>query len=175
MRRALGAATVAAAILTLQVSSASATDSTSCSSQTVSSGSRVSCPAATTDPNQAAYDSLKTRLGGDIANALTAQHRLSATLDQFAGIEQSLSSEVAQEEALIASLEAEIARLDAEIADTEARIEVEKQQLAAMSRIRRISSRVGQRAKSGSTPSEPSCAHEKACRTAAQERCSPRT
>ncbi|TMD11715.1 MAG: hypothetical protein E6I96_14310 [Chloroflexi bacterium] len=134
MRRALGAATVAAAILTLQVSSASATDSTSCSSQTVSSGSRVSCPAATTDPNQAAYDSLKTRLGGDIANALTAQHRLSATLDQFAGIEQSLSSEVAHEEALIASLEAEIARLDAEIADTEARIEVEKQQLAAMSR-----------------------------------------
>src|SRR5439155_3786793 len=95
--------------------------------------SRVSCPAATTDPSQAAYDSLKTRLGGDIANALTAQHRLSATLDQFAGIEQSLSSEVAQEEALIASLEAEIARLDAEIADTEARIEVEKQQLAAMS------------------------------------------
>jgi murein DD-endopeptidase MepM/ murein hydrolase activator NlpD len=80
------------------------------------------------------YEALKTRLRGDIANALTAEQRLAMTLDQYAGIEASLAAEVAQEEAVIAGLQAEIARLDAEIADTQARIEVEKQQLAAMSR-----------------------------------------
>ncbi|TMD97845.1 MAG: hypothetical protein E6I72_04865 [Chloroflexi bacterium] len=101
---------------------------------TTASGSRVTCPAATPDPNQAAYDQLKTRLGGDIANALSAEQRLSITLDQFAGIELSLTAEVAQEEATISNLEAEIARLDTEIADTQARIEVEKQELAVMSR-----------------------------------------
>lgn len=133
MRSAAGAATIVAALLALQVSSVAATDPTPCPTPSASSGTRVTCPAAP-DPNQAAYDLLTTRLGGDIANALTAEHRLATTLDQFAGIEQSLMSQVAQEEALIARLEAEIARLDAEIADTQARIEVEKQQLAAMAR-----------------------------------------
>ena len=133
MRSAAGAATIVAALLALQVSSVAATDPTPCPTPSASSGTRVTCPAAP-DPNQAAYDLLTTRLGGDIANALTAEHRLATTLDQFAGIEQSLMSQIAQEEALIARLEAEIARLDAEIADTQARIEVEKQQLAAMAR-----------------------------------------
>jgi murein DD-endopeptidase MepM/ murein hydrolase activator NlpD len=135
MKRALGAATIALVVLALQVAKAGATDSTPCPSPSASSGTRVTCPAApAANPNQAAYDQLKTRLGGDIANALTAEQRLSATLDQFAGIETSLTAEVAQEEALISSLEAEIARLDAEIAETQARIEVEKQELAVMSR-----------------------------------------
>ena len=133
MRSAAGAATIVAALLALQVSSVAATDPTPCPTPSASSGTRVTCPAAP-DPNQAAYDLLTARLGGDIANALTAEHRLATTLDQFAGIEQSLMSGIAQEEALIARLEAEIARLDAEIADTQARIEVEKQQLAAMAR-----------------------------------------
>ena len=133
MRSAAGAATIVAALLALQVSSVAATDPTPCPTPSASSGTRVTCPAAP-DPNQAAYDLLTARLGGDIANALTAEHRLATTLDQFAGIEQSLMSQIAQEEALIARLEAEIARLDAEIADTQARIEVEKQQLAAMAR-----------------------------------------
>ena len=133
MRRALSAAVVSAALLALQVSTAGATDTASCVA-TTASGSRVTCPAATPDPNQAAYDQLKTRLGGDIANALSAEQRLSITLDQFAGIELSLTAEVAQEEATISNLEAEIARLDTEIADTQARIEVEKQELAVMSR-----------------------------------------
>ena len=133
MRSAAGAATIVAALLALQVSSVAATEPTPCPTPSASSGTRVTCPAAP-DPNQAAYDLLTARLGGDIANALTAEHRLATTLDQYAGIEQSLMSQVAQEEALIARLEAEIARLDAEIADTQARIEVEKQQLAAMAR-----------------------------------------
>ena len=133
MRRALSAAVVSAALLALQASTAGATDTASCVA-TTASGSRVTCPAATPDPNQAAYDQLKTRLGGDIANALSAEQRLSITLDQFAGIELSLTAEVAQEEATISNLEAEIARLDTEIADTQARIEVEKQELAVMSR-----------------------------------------
>jgi len=133
VRRALSAAVVSAALLALQASTAGATDTASCVA-TTASGSRVTCPAATPDPNQAAYDQLKTRLGGDIANALSAEQRLSITLDQFAGIELSLTAEVAQEEATISNLEAEIARLDTEIADTQARIEVEKQELAVMSR-----------------------------------------
>ena len=133
MRRAAGAAIVVASVLALQAPGARATDPSPCPSPAASSGARVSCPAPV-DPNEAAYEQLKTRLGGDIANALTAEHRLAMTLDNFAAIEQSLSAEVAQEEALIAELEAEIARLDAEISDTEARIEVEKQQLSVMAR-----------------------------------------
>jgi len=133
VRRAAGAAIVVASVLALQAPGARATDPSPCPSPAASSGARVSCPAPV-DPNEAAYEQLKTRLGGDIANALTAEHRLATTLDNFAAIELSLSAEVAQEEALIAQLEAEIARLDAEISDTEARIEVEKQQLSVMAR-----------------------------------------
>ena len=126
---------VAAALLAVQGASAGATDSTTCSGTTATSA-RTSCPTTTPtpDPNQAAYAALSARLGGDIANALTAEHRLSITLDQFAGIELGLTAQVAQEEATIARLQAEIAALDAQIADTQARIEVEKQELAVLTR-----------------------------------------
>lgn len=134
MRRALGAAAVVAALLALQSSAATATSPSPCPTPSAASGSRTSCPAAPVDANQAAYDTLKTRLGGDIANALGAEQRLSTTLDQYAGIEASLTAQVSQEEAVISGLEAEISRLDAAIADTQARIEVEKEQLATMSR-----------------------------------------
>ena len=133
MKRVVVATTLVAAVFGLQVSSAGATDTATCPTP-AASGARVSCPAAPVDPNQAAYDALKTRLGGDIANALTAEQRLAATLDQYSGIEASLTDQVVQEESVIASLQAEIARLDAEIADTQARIEAEKQQLSALSR-----------------------------------------
>ena len=131
MRRPLGVAALLATLVVIQVANATA-DTSTCGSP----ASSARCPAAvpTPDPNQAAYDALKSRLSADVANALTAEQRLSATLRQFAGIEASLTAEIAQEEATIASLEAEIARLDADIADTEARIEVEKQQLSAVSR-----------------------------------------
>ncbi len=135
MRRALGAVAVAAALLAVQGASAGATDSTTCSSTTATSA-RTSCPTTTPtpDPNQAAYAALTARLGGDIANALTAEHRLSITLDQFAGIELGLTAQVAQEEATIARLQAEIAALDQQIVDTQARIEVEKQELGVLTR-----------------------------------------
>lgn len=134
MRRAVGAAAVIAALLALQAPAALAISPSPCPSPSAASEPRTGCPAAPVDPNQAAYEALKTRLGGDIANALSALQRLSATLDEYAGIEVSLTAQVAQEEALISSLEAQIARLDAQIADTQARIEVEKRELAAMSR-----------------------------------------
>lgn len=111
-----------------------ATNPSPCPSPTVASGGRVTCATPPVDPNQAAYNQLKSRLGGDIARALAAQQRLALTLDQFGAIEDSLSSEIAQEESTIAALEEEIAALNQEISDTQARIDVEKQQLAAMSR-----------------------------------------
>ncbi len=124
-------------LLAFQVSSAFATDPTPspspCPSPSAASDGRTTCPAAPADPNQAAYTLLETRLGGDIATALQTEQRVAATLDQFAATEQLLTDEVTQEEALIASLEDQIATLDIQIADTQARIDVEKQQLAAVS------------------------------------------
>ena len=134
MRRALGAAVLVGAVLGLQVSAATATDTTTCPTPTAASDARVTCSSPPVDPNQAAYDQLKTRLGGDMAKALAAEHRLTATLNQFAATEELLTTEVTQEEAVIADLEEKIAKLDLQIADTQARIEVEKQQLTAMSR-----------------------------------------
>ncbi len=133
MKRLVVAAGLVGAFLAIQVPGARATDPSPCPTPGTSSSSRVSCPAPA-DPNQAAYDQLKKRLGGDVARALTAQQRLRRTLDQFAGIEQSLTAEVAQEEATIARLEQQIAALDSEIVDTQERIEVEKKELAVMSR-----------------------------------------
>ncbi|HSS61166.1 MAG TPA: peptidoglycan DD-metalloendopeptidase family protein [Candidatus Limnocylindrales bacterium] len=139
MRRALGAAAIVGALLALQASSASATDPSPSPSPSpcpgaAASGSRNTCPGAPTDPNQAAYAQLESRLGGDIAKALATEQRIAATLDQFARTEQLLTDEVAQEEAVISDLEDKIAQLDTQIADTLARIDVEKEQLAAMSR-----------------------------------------
>jgi len=135
LRRALGAAALLGTLLALQASTASATDPTpaACPSPAAASGARVDCPAPT-NPNLAAYADLESRLGGDIARALAAEQTLSATLDQFAATQQLLTDQVTQEETMIANLEDEIAKLDAQIADTQARIEVEKAQLAVMSR-----------------------------------------
>jgi len=134
VRRTLGAIAVVVALLALQGANAGATDPSPCPSPSAT-GSRTTCPAGpTTDPNQAAYDALRSRLTGDIASALAAEHRLSQTLDQFAGIEVGLTAQVAQEEATITRLQGEIATLDAEIADTQARIDVEKQQLSVLAR-----------------------------------------
>ncbi len=135
MRRFVVAAVLTAGLLALHAGGASATDPTPspCPSPSASSGARVDCTAPV-DPNQAAYDQLTQRLGGDVARALSAQRRLTRTLHQFAGIQTTLSAEISQEEAVIADLEQQIAKLDHDISDTEARIEVEKQQLSAMSR-----------------------------------------
>jgi len=133
VRRALLATALLGSLLSLGISSAGATSPSPCASPSAASASRTSCPAAV-DPNQAAYDLLKTRLGGDVARALDAERKLSQTLDSFASTEQLLTAEVTQEEALISSLEDQIAKLDLQIADTQARIDVEKEQLVSLTR-----------------------------------------
>jgi murein DD-endopeptidase MepM/ murein hydrolase activator NlpD len=133
VRRRLGALAILGALAALQTSDAAANPSPSpCPTPSTASGARTTCP--TPDPNQAAYDQLKSRLGGDIARALDAQQKLSATLDQYAGLAQGLTNQISQEEALIADLEDQIAKLDVQIKDTQDRIDVEKKQLATMAR-----------------------------------------
>ena len=134
MRRAVAAAVVALALAATQLAAASATGPSPCPSPASSSRTACPTPTPTPDPNQVLYAQLEARLGGDIARALAAEQKLEATLNQFAGIEQSLSAEVAQEESVISDLEDQISSLDSEIADTQARIDVEKQQLAVLTR-----------------------------------------
>lgn len=134
MRRALGAIALVVAMLALQGANAGATNPSPCPSPVASSARNSCTPTPPPDPNQAAYDALATRLTGDLGNALAAEHRLAVTLDQFAGIEQGLTAQVAQEEATIGRLQGEIASLDAHIADTQARIDIEKQELAVLAR-----------------------------------------
>ena len=136
MRRALGALAAAAMLAALGTSDAAATSPSPCPSSSSASGARTLCPAtaATPDPTQAAYDLLLTRLGGDLANALTTQEHLSAALDQTATTEQILTDQITQEETVISNLQDAIALLDSQIADTQARIDVEKEQIAALAR-----------------------------------------
>ena len=96
------------------------------------SGARVSCPP--TDPNQAVYDQLRQRLGGDLARALASQQQLSLALMQSAAREQDLNTQIATEEARVAALEAQITQLETEIADTQSRIDAEQAQVAALAR-----------------------------------------
>lgn len=133
MRRTLAALAITGVLAAVQVSDVSATNPspTPCSSVGAASPARIACPP---DPNLAAYEQLKSRLGVDIARALDAQKRLSTTLDQYTSIAERLSNQITQEEATIANLEDQIAKLDTQIQDTQDRIEVEKQQLAAMAR-----------------------------------------
>jgi murein DD-endopeptidase MepM/ murein hydrolase activator NlpD len=95
----------------------------------------VTCPAAPpTDPNQAAYAQLRTRLGGDLSTALTNQERLTAALHRTSRSVEILSDQISSEEAVISNLEDQIAQLDTQISDTEARIDVEKEQVSTMAR-----------------------------------------
>jgi murein DD-endopeptidase MepM/ murein hydrolase activator NlpD len=89
------------------------------------------CPA---DPQQAIYDQLRTRLGGDLARALTTQQKLSTALDQTAASQQVLTDQLAQEEARIADLEDQVAQLETQIQDTQDRIDVERTQIATVAR-----------------------------------------
>ncbi len=134
MKRALGAATLALVVMAIQVTAAGATSPSPCPSPSAASSARVSCSATTTDPNQAAYDQLRARLGGDLANALTTQQNLMATLNQTSAGVQILTDQVTREETVISNLEDQIAQLDSQIADTQARIDVEKEQVATMAK-----------------------------------------
>jgi len=128
MRRAAGALAIAGALVGLQVSPARATNPSPCPTATAASAARVTCP------DQAAYNLLRTRLGGDLSTALTNQERLSAALHQTSLSVQILSDQITRQEAVISNLEDQIAQLDLQISDTEARIDVEKEQVSAMAR-----------------------------------------
>ncbi len=134
MKRAVGAITLAVVAMAIQVSAAGATSPSPCPSPSAASPARISCPAAATNPNQAAYDLLRTRLGGDLASGLTTQQNLMSALNQTSASVLILNDQVTREETLISNLEDQIAQLDSQIADTQARIEVEKEQIAAMAR-----------------------------------------
>ena len=136
MRRALVAIAILGALVSAGASGVSATGPTPspCPSPSTASDARTACPAAAVDPNQAAYLLLETRLGGDMARALDAEQKLNATLDSYGAAQDLLNAEITQEEGVISDLEDQIAQLDVQIADTEARIEVEKEQLAVMTR-----------------------------------------
>ena len=145
MKRALTALVVAAMLAAFQVSSAGATSPSPCPTPTPSpaatsaaSGTRVdsspapACPAP--DPIQAAYDALRARLGGDLANALATADRLSQALDQSAANEQLLNDQISLEETRISDLQDQIAQLETQISDTLDKIDVEKTQIATLAR-----------------------------------------
>jgi murein DD-endopeptidase MepM/ murein hydrolase activator NlpD len=133
VRRALAAAVLLGGLIALQVSGAMALGPSPCPTpSSAASSARTSCPAA--NPNQALYNQLKTRLGGDIARALTSANQLTVALAVSDADQQALNAQIASEEAKIADLEAQITRLEAQIADTEGRIDVERAQIASLAR-----------------------------------------
>lgn len=133
MRRALVGVATLGALIVLQLPGALAVSPSPCPSPTATaSNARGSCPPV--DPNQALYNQLRARLGGDLARALTSQQHLSLALDQSAASQQALSTLIASEEARIADLEAQITLLEAQIADTQASIDVEQAQVATLAR-----------------------------------------
>ena len=141
MRRGVAGITVLGVLLSLALSHARIAHSdcgstaASAAETTAASGAALgSCPAASTPQQQTIYQQLATRLGGDLAQALTTQERLNAALDQTAVSEQVVTDQITQEEAVIADLEDQVAQLDVQIQDTQDRIDVERAQVAAMAR-----------------------------------------
>jgi murein DD-endopeptidase MepM/ murein hydrolase activator NlpD len=132
LRRALAAAATLGGLIALQVSGAIAVGSPCPTTSPAASSARTSCPPA--DPNQALYDQLTARLGGDIARALTSANQLSAALAVTSADQQALNAQIASEEAKIADLETQITKLEAQIADTQGRIDVERAQIASLAR-----------------------------------------
>ncbi|HVC75004.1 MAG TPA: peptidoglycan DD-metalloendopeptidase family protein [Candidatus Micrarchaeaceae archaeon] len=104
-----------------------------CPNQTGSgaSSARFTCPPAP-DPNQAAYDKLRKRLGGDVARALASQEQLSIALLESAASEQNLNTQIASEESKIAALEAQVTQLETNITDTQSQIDMEQAELATL-------------------------------------------
>jgi murein DD-endopeptidase MepM/ murein hydrolase activator NlpD len=132
MRRNLARACTVCALLGLMLQGATSVSYATCPTPGASS-SRVTCPPPP-DPNQALYDQLRNRLGGDLSRALASQQLLSVALMQSAASEQNLNAHIASEEAKIAALEAQITQLEAEMADTQNRIGGEQAEVAALAR-----------------------------------------
>jgi murein DD-endopeptidase MepM/ murein hydrolase activator NlpD len=131
VRRALACLGTLGAMIAVQLPGATAVSSAPCPTPIpTASGARVSCPPI--DPNQALYDQLRARLGGDLARALTSQQQLSAALDLSAASQLALTAQITAEEAQIADLETQITQLDAQITYTQSRIDVERAQVATL-------------------------------------------
>jgi murein DD-endopeptidase MepM/ murein hydrolase activator NlpD len=140
VRRGAAGITVLGLLLSLALSHAriahsdcGSTAASAAQTTAASGAARGSCSAPPT-PQQTIYQQLATRLGGDLAQALTTQERLNAALDQTAVSEQVVTDQITQEEAVIADLEDQVAQLDVQIQDTQDRIDVERAQIAAMAR-----------------------------------------
>jgi murein DD-endopeptidase MepM/ murein hydrolase activator NlpD len=125
-----GTLALAGALMALQASAVGATSPSPCPSPSAASATRIICP----DLNQAPYDQLATRLGGDLATGLTTLEHLTSVLNQTSASVRILTDQITREETAIATLEDQVAQLDAQISDTKARIDVEKEQVAAMAR-----------------------------------------
>jgi murein DD-endopeptidase MepM/ murein hydrolase activator NlpD len=141
VKRALAGVTILGVLLSLQLThiqlayTCGPTASSARTTTTTASGPRPSpSPCPTPSPTPSVYDQLRARLGGDLARALTAQEKLSVALDQVAASEQALTDQISNEETRIADLEDEVAQLDSQIQDTQDRIDVERQQVAAVAR-----------------------------------------
>ena len=129
--RAVASAGAIAALMAVQAPAARADIPTPCRSPSaaVASSSRT-C----SNPNQSALDQLKARLGGDLAQALTTQQKLSQAVNEASASEQILSDELTVEETRVAALQSEIEQLDQQIADLQAQIDAEKEQIATLAR-----------------------------------------
>src|SRR5207248_4848282 len=126
--RSLAIASAFAAVLTGLAAPAGAVNIPSPCPSPAASGSR--CVAQNASP----YDELKTRLGGDLARALSTQQKLSAALAEAAATEVMLADQLTQEESKITDLQNQVASLDQEISDLEARIAIEREQISALAR-----------------------------------------
>jgi murein DD-endopeptidase MepM/ murein hydrolase activator NlpD len=132
VRRTLARLVTICALVGLLIPGGISVSYATCQSPGVSSA-RVTCPPPP-DPNQAAYDKLRKRLGGDLARALTSQEQLSIALLESAAREQSLNANIASEEAKVATLEAQITQLETDIASTQGSVDMEQAQVAALAR-----------------------------------------
>lgn len=83
---------------------------------------------------QALLDAVKARLGGNLANALSAQEQLSESLKENAAEQTATNERIAAEQRKIAQLDAELGALDNEIALTQKRISTERAQLRSLAR-----------------------------------------
>jgi len=129
--RVLASAGAVVALIAVQAPAARADNSAPCAgpSPAVASSSRT-C----SNPNQSALDQLKAQLGGDLAQALTTQQKLSQAVSEASASEQILSDELTVEEARVAALQSEIEQLDRQIAELQAQIDAEKEQIATLAR-----------------------------------------
>ena len=118
------------AVMAVHIPPAAAVDSSPCPSPaTAVSGARTCV-----NQSPSGYDELEKRLGGDVARALATQRKLVTAVNKAAAYEQVLTAQLTTEENRVAALQDQVAQLDKEIADLQSRIEVERQQVAALAR-----------------------------------------